>query len=118
MKSCVEPHSANTLIDGLKDVVHYSRSNFDKEFESCTASRQVAILKHFEEKGHLFTGLLGKVQKKYLGFSFFYLLREYTVRFYITSELGGTKGLAYVPIPGSFHGCIPKNPGQRAWATI
>jgi hypothetical protein len=118
VKFCVEPHSANTLIDGLKDLVHYTLSNFDKEFESCTASQQVAILKHFEEKGHLFTGILGKVQKKYLGFSFFYLLREYTVRFYITSELGGTKGLAYVPIPGSFHGCIPKNPGQRAWATI
>jgi len=118
VKFCVENHAANTFIDGLKDLVHYSRSEYDKEFESCTAGQQIAILKHFEQKGYHFDGLIGKVQKKYLGFPFFYQLRDYTVRFYISSELGGTKGMTYVPVPGSFHGCIPKAPGQRAWATI
>jgi hypothetical protein len=118
VKFCVEHHPANTFIDGLKDVAHYSRSNYDKEFESCTAGQQIAILRHFEQKSRRFDGLVGKVQKKYLGFPFFYQLREYTARFYIASALGGTKGMAYDPIPGSFHGCIPKAPGQRAWATI
>lgn len=117
VKFCVDRHPANSFIDGLKDLVHYSRSNFDKEFESCTADQQAAILKHFEEKSLLLHGVLGKVQKKYVGVPFFYLLREYTVHFYVTSELGGTKGMVYVPVPGSFHGCIPKAPGQRAWAT-
>jgi hypothetical protein len=117
VKFCVEKHPANTFIEGLKDLVHYSRSGFNKEFESCTAAQQTTILKHFEAKSRLFNGIIGKVQKKYVGVPFFYLLREYTVHFYYTSELGGTKGLVYVAIPGSFHGCLPMTPGQRSWAT-
>jgi hypothetical protein len=115
---CADSHSANTFIEGLKDLSGYSRSNHGNEFESCTPAQQVAILKHFEEKSRPWKGLLGKVQKKYLGLPFFYLLRDYTARFYVSSQLGGTQGMVYVAVPGSFHGCIPKTPGQRAWATI
>ena len=114
---CVPIHDANTFIDGLKDLAAYSRSNYKKEFEACSANEQTAILTHFQEKGKPFEGILGKAQNKYMGQAFFYLLREYTVRGYCTSELGASKGLAYVVVPGSYHGCIPKAPGQRAWAT-
>lgn len=117
IKDCVNIHNANTFIDGLKDLVHYSRSNYNKEFEACTPGEQTAILTRFQEKGRPFTGVAGKAQNKYLGKAFFFLLRDYTVQGYCTSELGASKGLAYVAIPGSFHGCIPKTPGQRAWAT-
>ncbi|HEY4109292.1 gluconate 2-dehydrogenase subunit 3 family protein [Puia sp.] len=117
VKDCVDIHAANTFIDGLKDLVHYSRSTYKKEYEAGTPAEQTAIMTHFQEKGRPLNGILGKAQNKYLGKSFFYLLRDYTVRGYCTSELGAGKGLAYVAIPGSFHGCIPKAPGQRAWAT-
>ncbi|GGB16611.1 gluconate 2-dehydrogenase subunit 3 family protein [Puia dinghuensis] len=117
VKDCVDAHTANTFIDGLKDVAHYSRSHFNKEYEACTPEEQTSILQHFEEKGRPFNGVLGKAETKFLGPAFFPLLREYTVRGYCTSEAGATKGLTYVPVPGSFHGCIPKTPGQRAWAT-
>lgn len=117
VKDCVDTHRANTFIEGLKDLAHYGRSNYGREYESAAPAEQTAILKHFEEKGRPFKGLLGKAQNKYLGQAFFPLLRELTVQGYCTSELGAGKGLAYLAIPGSFRGCIPKTPGQRAWAT-
>ncbi|HEY1216769.1 MAG TPA: gluconate 2-dehydrogenase subunit 3 family protein, partial [Bryobacteraceae bacterium] len=117
VRDCVPIHDANTFLDGLRDLIHYTQSNYNNTYEACNASQQTAILEHFEATGRPFTGLIGKAQNKYLGKAFFYLLREYTVLGYCTSELGATKGLAYDPIPGSFHGCIPKAPGQRAWAT-
>ncbi|MCU0470804.1 MAG: gluconate 2-dehydrogenase subunit 3 family protein [Arcicella sp.] len=33
-----------------------------------------------------------------------------------TSEIGATKALEYLPIPGKFEGCIPLKAGQKAWA--
>jgi len=117
VRDCVDIHNANTFIDGLNDLVHYSKSTYKKEFEACTPTEQIAILTQFQEKGRPFNGILGKAQNKYLGKAFFFLLRDYTVSGYCTSELGATKGLAYVAVPGSYHGCIPKTPGQRAWAT-
>lgn len=114
---CVPIHDANTFIDGLKDLAGYARSNYKKEYEACSATEQTAILNHFQEKGRPLDSVLGKAQNKYMGKAFFFLLQDYTARGYCTSELGASKGLAYVAVPGSYHGCIPKAQGQRAWAT-
>lgn len=48
--------------------------------------------------------------------AFFLLLKQLTVAGYFTSEIGATKALAYLPIPGKFQGETPLQPGQRAWA--
>ena len=48
---------------------------------------------------------------------FFKLMKQLTVAGYFTSEIGATKALEYLPIPGRFEGDVPMQPGQRAWAT-
>jgi hypothetical protein len=45
------------------------------------------------------------------------LLKELTILGYCTSEVGATQALAYVKVPGSYRGCVPLGPDQRAWAT-
>lgn len=47
---------------------------------------------------------------------FFQSMKELTVTGYFTSEVGATKALEYVPVPGKFEGCIPLKSGQKAWA--
>jgi hypothetical protein len=42
-------------------------------------------------------------------------MRELTVVGYFTSEIGATKALAYLPIPGRFEGDIALEPGQKTW---
>lgn len=117
VRDCTDRMSANKFIDGLKELDHYTRNQYGRPYEECTVQQQTAVLHHFEEKGKPFKGIIGKAQNKYLGRSFFTTLKEYTVKGYCTSELGAGKGLAYLPIPGSYHGCIPLAPGQKAWAT-
>jgi hypothetical protein len=117
VRDCTEIRPANKFIDGLKELEQYCRSKYGKPYEQCAAGEQQQVLRRFEEKGRPLPGILGKVQNKYLGSSFFSTLKEYTVQGYCTSMLGAGKGLAYLPIPGSYHGCIPKLPGQKAWAT-
>ncbi len=117
IKDCTERMSANKFIDGLKELEHYCRSKFNKPYSQCTATEQHSVLQFFEEKGRPFKGIAGKAQGRYLGQPFFATLKKYTVEGYCTSETGATKGLSYLYIPGSFHGCMPMTPGQKVWAT-
>ena len=48
--------------------------------------------------------------------AFFNLMKHLTVAGYFTSEIGATKALEYLPIPGRFEGDVPMTPGQKAWA--
>jgi hypothetical protein len=47
---------------------------------------------------------------------YFGLVRELSVRAYFSSEIGMTKALRYVMVPGKWVGCVPLAPGQPAWA--
>lgn len=49
--------------------------------------------------------------------AFFKLMKQLTVAGYFTSEIGATKALEYLPIPGRFEGDVPMQPGQKPWAT-
>jgi hypothetical protein len=114
---CTDIRSANKFIDGLKEIQQYCRGKYGKPYEQCAPATQDEAMRRFAEKGRPMRGILGKAQNKYLGASFFATLKQYTVLGYCSSGPGASRGLAYLPIPGSYHGCIPKLPGQRAWAT-
>lgn len=117
VRDCASPHDANAFIDGLKNLVQYSYDKYGKKYEDCTTPEQVNILRHFEEKGRPMGGIWGKVQKRYVGESFFSVLKDYTVLGFCTSEKGMTTSFAYIPVPGAYHGCVPLQGGQRGWAT-
>lgn len=46
----------------------------------------------------------------------FHLARELSERAYFSSEVGMTKALRWIPVPGRWTGCVPLQPGQPAWA--
>ncbi|HEV3414241.1 MAG TPA: gluconate 2-dehydrogenase subunit 3 family protein [Puia sp.] len=117
IRDCTDRMSANKFIDGLKDLDHYCHSHFDKPYEQCSTRDQQDVLHYFEKKGTPYGGIIGKAEQAYLGRSFFTTLKQYTVEGYCTSQPGATRGLSYLYVPGSFHGCIPLQPGQKAWAT-
>lgn len=48
--------------------------------------------------------------------AFFLRLKELTVAGYFCSEIGASKALEYLPIPGRFEGDVPYKAGQKAWA--
>ena len=117
IRDATDRMSVNKFIDGLKDLDHYCRDHYNHPFEQGNPAEQHAVLAHFEDKARPFNRLAGKIENAYLGMPFFTTLKKLTVEGYCTSEAGATKGLAYVLIPGSYQGCIPLKPDQRAWAT-
>jgi hypothetical protein len=117
IRDCTVVREQNRFIDGLKEVEPYTASHYSRPFAECTEEQRQAVIRHFEKSMILFSGVAGKVENKLLGRSFFTILKEYTAKGYCSSELGATRGLAYLPIPGKFQGCITLQPGQRSWAT-
>ncbi len=117
VKECTGRIDQNRFIDGVKDLKEYCKGNFGKEFSKCSDAEKIKTLTHFEKKGKPYGGIVGKVQKKFIGRSFFTTLKEYTVKGYCTSKPGATIGLEYLPVPGSYKGCIPLTSSQKAWAT-
>ncbi len=109
--------SQNNFIDSIEDLAAYSRSKFNRPFEQCSEAEQIRIMTHFEEKGEPFSGVLGKVEKRVAGDSFFATLKKYTVLGYGNSRLGATEGFSYDYIPGRYVAETTLEPGQKTWAT-
>lgn len=116
IKDCTNVKSQNKFIDGLKELEHYCASRYVKDFIHCTDDEKKLVLKFFEDQTPKKL-VLRKVQTKLFGKPFFTTLKEYTAEGYCTSEIGATKGLVYVPVPGKYIGCMPMQPGQKSWAT-
>ena len=47
--------------------------------------------------------------------AWFQPVRQLALGAYFSSEIGMTKALRYVRVPGKFVGCMPLAPGQPAW---
>jgi hypothetical protein len=118
IRDCTTRKEQNNFIDGLRNIQSHCHSKFGQSYEHCSHEQQAAALNHFEEKAKPYNGKMGKIELRLMGRPFFAILKDYTTQGYCTSQQGATMGLNYVYIPGSFKGCIPLEPGQKAWATI
>lgn len=47
---------------------------------------------------------------------YFTMMKQLTLWGYFTSEVGATKALRYLPVPGRYEGCIEYKKGDKAWA--
>ncbi len=117
IKDCTEVKSQNNFISGLNNLEDYCKSNFNNEFGRCNEQQQNEVLNHFQDKAREPAGIIGKAEDRFLGRPFFTTLKEYTVRGYCASEIGATKGLRYIAIPGRYAGCISMEAGEKSWAT-
>ncbi len=117
IRDCTPRKEQNNFLDGLKDLEEFCRHEYGLAYVECSEAQQHQTLEHVERAAVSLQGRVGKVMLRLNGRPFFRILKDYTVEGYCTSEPGATKGLAYLYIPGSFHGCIPLQQNQKAWAT-
>ncbi|MEO6314638.1 MAG: gluconate 2-dehydrogenase subunit 3 family protein [Chitinophagaceae bacterium] len=117
IKDVADRKTKNIFIDGLKEVEAYAGSHFSKSFTLLSPVQQKEVVSHFRDKGKNYAGILGKVKNKFMGKSFFHVLKEYTTTAFCTSKTGATQTLAYDFIPGRYNACMPMAPGQKSWAT-
>ena len=74
IKDCTDRKTQNKFLDGLKDLVQYTQDKYNKPYENCSVEEQIVVMKHFQEKGKPYKGIIGKAQNKFLGKSFFTII--------------------------------------------
>jgi hypothetical protein len=100
IRDCTTRSEQDKFLEGLRKTDTRSQAAFGKAFSELSGPQQVEIV-----------GQLAQQEKE-----FFLAMRELTIVGYFTSELGATKTLEYLAVPGRFQGDIPLKPGQRVWA--
>lgn len=100
MRDCYNKDDQEKFYTGLAKLDVDSQTKFGKGFTGLDLSQKNEMIK------------LLTVNDK----PFFQRMKDLTATGYFTSEIGATKALEYLPIPGKFEGCVPLKPNQKAWA--
>jgi hypothetical protein len=104
LTDCYDRAAQQRLVQGLKDFRTTCRARHGDDFASLAPPERERLLREIDAQAQT----AGPTH-------YFGLVRELALRAYFSSEIGVTRALRYVPVPGRFVGCVPLTPGQPAW---
>lgn len=100
LSDCRAPAEQKRVVDGLKQF----RSTVGDHFASMSQRNRENWLRRIDADAR-------SNQEHYLN-----LIRELSLQAYFSSQIGATKARRYIMTPGKWVGCVPLQPGERAWA--
>lgn len=107
----------NAFLEGIKTFRQDCISSQGKDFLKLTPEERTAYLAAMDANTPPKPpSIWGISTEKFVAPPFWRSLKELTVTGYFTSEEVGKNVLRYLPIPGSYEGCIPYTTGERAWS--
>lgn len=104
LSDCYEPEGQERVVNGLKEFRRMCRERCGNGFASLSQKEREQLLREIDAGA-----------QKAGPTHYFTLVRELALRAYFSSEIGMTKALRYVLVPGRWVGCVPLAPGQPAW---
>ncbi|GAO44232.1 gluconate 2-dehydrogenase subunit 3 family protein [Flavihumibacter petaseus] len=110
---CYEEKNQKAFVEGLTALEAASDKQFGKNFMNLDAAQKKELLTALDKEAREYQ----KNKKDEDPSHYFKMMKDLTLQGYFTSEVGATKALRYVPVPGKYEGCIPYKKGDRAWAT-
>lgn len=113
VKDCYEPKDQTIFMEGMKKLDEACKAKNSKSFMDCTPAQRHDFLVTLDAE----TKAYQKNKKKEDPNHYFRMMKELTLTGYFTSEVGATKALRYVAVPGKYEGCIDYKKGDKAWAT-
>ncbi len=143
IRDCYSEADQKAFVDGLKEIDNCAKRDFGRRFQDLTKEERFAFVDAQDREAKVFQNnrkaelkLVEEKLKKEGGKEmnrfafkkkmdnikedtanhFFTLLKQLTLTGYFTSEVGMTKALRFVKVPGKFDGDYPYSKGERAWA--
>jgi hypothetical protein len=105
LTDCYEPDQQERVANGLKEFRKMCRERCGDNFLSLPQREREQVLREVDAEA-----------QKAGPTHYFGLVRELALQAYFSSEVGMTKALRYIMVPGKWVGCVPLSPGQPAWA--
>jgi len=105
LTDCYEPPAQQRIVKGLDELRQRCETVYQTDFAKLPRDQRENILRV----------LSVEAKKAPPGTHWFPLMRELSERAYFSSQVGMTKALRYIQVPGKWVGCTPLTPGQPAW---
>ena len=104
LTDCHAPEDQERVVNGLKEFRRMCRRRCGDNFASLPQKEREQVLREVDAEA-----------QKAGPTHYFGLVRELSLQAFFSSEIGLTKALRYVMVPGKWVGCVPLAPGQPAW---
>lgn len=108
VNDCYTKNQKDTFIAGLDAFDAACEKQFSNSFVQLNAQQKNKFLVQLDKAA---------AQNSNATEHYFSMLKRLTITGFLSSEVGATKALNYVAIPGKFEGCIDYKKGDRPWAT-
>lgn len=112
VKDCYKPEDQKVFIKGMDQLDAACKKKQGKKFMECDPKQRTAFLTELDKEQKAYM----KTKKAEEPNHYFRMMKELTLLGYFTSEVGATKALRYLPVPGKYDGDVPYKKGEKAWA--
>jgi len=119
VRDCYDEKNQNIFMEGMRALqFKEAKAKIGKSFMEANAQERHDLISALDKEVQA-----DKEAKKASGDKktgnekhYFTMMKELTLTGFFTSEVGATKTLRYVAIPGRYEGCVPYTKGDKAWA--
>ncbi|RYY30363.1 MAG: gluconate 2-dehydrogenase subunit 3 family protein [Sphingobacteriaceae bacterium] len=112
VRDCYTPENQKVFTDGVTKLDDACKKKNGKKFMECDPKQRTAILIDLDKEQKDYQTSKKKEEPNH----YFRMIKELTMLGYFTSEVGATKALRYLPVPGKYDGNYPYKKGDKAWA--
>lgn len=112
VKDCYTPDDQKIFMEGIAELDKNAEKKHGKKFLELDAAQRTSYLNELDTEHKEYM----KNKKDEDPNHYFRMIKELTLLGFFTSEVGATKVLRYVAVPGKYDGCYPYKKGDRAWA--
>jgi len=115
LKDAYSKEDQDHYLESLRFFDEECKTEYDDSFVELDAERQTAFVKKIHDKAVEVEKNTKPAPKR----PFILMTKELTMLGFFTSEVGATQVLQYLPVPGSYKGCIPVSEAGngKTWAT-
>jgi gluconate 2-dehydrogenase gamma chain len=113
LKDCYKKEDQDRFLEGLAAFDSAAKTTYGDRFIYCKSEQQADHVKKVHD-----AALKEAKENREAKRPFILTMKELTLLGFFTSEPGATQVLQYVPVPGSYKGCIPLSEAGngKAWA--
>ncbi len=111
VKDCYTPENQQIFIKGINTVNEKAKATYQSNFTDLKDDQKKNLLNTLDKEQKNYNKTKGTEDPPH----YFRMMKELTLLGFFTSEIGGTKVLTYVEVPGRYDACIDYKKGDPVY---
>jgi hypothetical protein len=112
VKDCYSPADQKVFLEGITTLDNSSKGKYDAVFVKLTPEEKHQLLLGIDKEASAYNDTKAEDASPH----YYTMMKQLTLLGYFSSDIGSTKALAHVAVPGHYEACVPLKPGQKAWS--